>query len=156
MFLLRVNIVLPHLITFVPLHHQQCVCRRIGIDVGDRLSRESRKLKFLIRSLPSDDLFPPFQDFKVVHNYLVSPNNKVQARLRKRGQKENWVYQYTVRRKDEQQSVEVRRLISHRDYVNYLTQRDGNHYTVSKTRRCFMWDNMYFQMDIYQKPSISK
>ena len=38
----------------------QGVCPRIGIDIGDRLSRESRKLKFLIEKLPRD--FPAYQD----------------------------------------------------------------------------------------------
>jgi len=135
-----------------------CVCRRIGIDVGDRLSLSSRKSKFLIKSLPPQDIFPSYQDFQVIHNYLVSANPKIQSRLRKRGQKDNWVYQYTIRRKDDtsNQTVEVRRLITHRDYVNFLAQRDGNHYTIRKTRRCFLWDNMYFQMDIYQKPSTPK
>jgi hypothetical protein len=49
--------------------------------------------------------------------------------------------------------VELRRQINHRDYMNYLAQRDGGHYTVRKKRRCFLWDQMYFQMDIYLKPS---
>lgn len=133
-----------------------CVCRRMGIDVGDRLALESRKMKFLVKCLPAHEDWPPFQDYQVVHNYLVSSNPKVQCRLRKRGQKDNWVYQYTVRRKDDKQWVEVRRLITHRDYVNFLAQRDGKHYTVRKTRRCFIWENMYFQMDIYQKPSTEK
>lgn len=31
-------------------------------------------------------MFPPFQDFDVVHDYLISPNQKIQSRLRKRGQ----------------------------------------------------------------------
>jgi len=37
--------------------------------------------------LPADTEFPPFQDFDVVHNYLQSKSPKMQARLRKRGQK---------------------------------------------------------------------
>ncbi|GIY25940.1 TRPL translocation defect protein 14 [Caerostris extrusa] len=62
------------------------VCRRIGIDTGDRLATNSHKLKFLVSKLAPDDMFPPFQDFEVVHDYLVTSNPKVQARLRKRGQ----------------------------------------------------------------------
>jgi len=134
-----------------------CVCRRMGIDVGDRLSLESRKMKFLVKCLPADKECPPHQDFSVVHNYLVSSNPKIQCRLRKRGQNNNWVYQYTVRRKEnEKQVVEIRRLITHRDYINFLAQRDGRHFTAMKTRRAFIWDNMYFQMDIYHKPLTEK
>lgn len=63
-----------------------CVCRRIGLDIGDRLAMNSQKHKFLISAIPGDDSFPPFKDFYVTHNYLVSPNDRVQFRLRKRGQ----------------------------------------------------------------------
>lgn len=63
------------------------VCQKLGIDTGDRLLTNSRKLKYLVKGpLPDESLFPPFQDFEVVHNYLQSePPNQV--RLRKRGQK---------------------------------------------------------------------
>lgn len=63
------------------------VCHKIGIDTGDRLLKNARKHKFLIEGfLPDDSVFPPFQDFEVVHNYLQS-NSPNQVRLRKRGQK---------------------------------------------------------------------
>lgn len=63
------------------------VCQKMGIDTGDRLLQNSRKLKFLVRGpLPDDSVFPPFQDFEVVHNYLQS-DSTTQVRLRKRGQK---------------------------------------------------------------------
>jgi hypothetical protein len=62
------------------------VCRRIGIDAGDRLASTSRKIKFLVGSLPAETAFPPFQDFDVVHDYLTSSNTRIQSRLRKRGQ----------------------------------------------------------------------
>lgn len=97
------------------------VCRRIGIEANDRLNSSSKKLKFLVKGpLPLDTVFPSFQDFDVVHDYLVSSNFKVQSRLRKRGQNGNWSYQHTVRRSDDRpnsQQVELRRQISHRDYV---------------------------------------
>lgn len=63
------------------------ICHKIGIDTGDRLLKNSRKVKFLVRApLPDDSVFPPFQDFEVIHNYLQS-NSPNQVRLRKRGQK---------------------------------------------------------------------
>jgi hypothetical protein len=44
--------------------------------------------------LPPDSVFPPFQDFDVVHNYLQTNTPTMQARLRKRGQKGEWKYFY--------------------------------------------------------------
>lgn len=95
------------------------LCRRIGIEAEDRLQDESRKVKFLVQGpLPSALSFPPYQDFDVVHDYLITSNLKIQSRIRKRGQNGNWSYQQTVRRSDAgSQMVELRRQITHRDYV---------------------------------------
>lgn len=60
------------------------MCSRIGIQLRG-FDIRNRKRKFLIRTVP--DSFPvEFQDFNVVHNYLVSNSYKIQARIRKRGQ----------------------------------------------------------------------
>ncbi|XP_037973868.2 TRPL translocation defect protein 14 isoform X2 [Plutella xylostella] len=133
-----------------------CVCQKIGIDTGDRLNVNSKKRKFLVKTpLPAESEFPPFQDFDVVHNYLQSDLRKAQARLRKRGQKGHWSYIHTVRRfhPSNGQSVEVRTQLNHRDYLNLLPQRDDAHFTIFKKRRCFIYNNQYYQLDIYRQPT---
>jgi len=131
----------------------ECVCRRIGIDTKDRLAVGATKHKFKVKKLPESNRFPKFQDFDVEHVYLISPNEKVQFRLRKRGQNGKWSYQHTTRRLEgNDQVVEVRRQITSRDYYNYLNQRDRSHHTIFKTRRCFLYQDKYFQMDIYRGP----
>ncbi|KAK3931021.1 TRPL translocation defect protein 14 [Frankliniella fusca] len=131
------------------------ICQKLGIDVGDRLLTNSRKLKFLVKGpLPADADFPPFQDFDVVHNYLQSNTPQLQARLRKRGQKGHWSYIHTIRKpKLRGQVVEVKTQLTHRDYINMLAQRDDSHFTIFKKRRCFLINNQYFQLDIYREPS---
>lgn len=129
------------------------VCLKVDIDVGDRLAHKSKKVKFLVAKMPSDVMFPSYQDFHVVHEYLISANPKIQLRLRMRGQNNAYSYQYTVRQaRANNQVVELRRQISHRDYLNLLAQRDHSHYTVNKKRRCFLWQNFYFQLDMYLPP----
>ncbi|PSN29005.1 TRPL translocation defect protein 14 [Blattella germanica] len=130
------------------------VCLKLGIDTGDRLLTNARKLKFLVRGpLPPDSVFPPFQDFDVVHNYLQTNTPKMQARLRKRGQKGHWSYIHTIRKpKIRNQVVEVKTQLTHRDYMNMLAQRDDSHFTIYKKRRCFLVNNQYFQLDIYREP----
>ncbi|XP_049823554.1 TRPL translocation defect protein 14 isoform X2 [Aethina tumida] len=130
------------------------VCHKIGVDTGDRLLKNSRKHKYLIRSLPDERSFPPFQDFEVVHNYLQS-NSPNQVRLRKRGQKGYYSYIHTVRRQNQPggQVIEVKTQITHRDYINLLAQKDKTHFTIYKKRRCFIFNNQYFQLDIYEQPS---
>ncbi|XP_075219915.1 TRPL translocation defect 14 isoform X2 [Lycorma delicatula] len=130
------------------------VCQKLGIDTGDRLLTNSRKRKFLVKGpLPEDSVFPPFQDFDVVHNYLQASNPDMQARLRKRGQKGHWSYIHTIRKpKIRGQVIEVKTQLTHRDYINMLAQRDDSHFTIFKKRRCFLDNNQYFQLDVYKEP----
>lgn len=108
----------------------------------------------VVAMLPPDSEFPPFQDFDVVHHYLQSAGPKVQARLRKRGQKNHWSYIHTQRRPNVhgQARIEVKTQLTHRDYMNLLAQRDDAHFTIYKKRRCFLINNQYFQLDIYREP----
>lgn len=152
------------------------VCNRIGIETGDRLSPDSNKRKFLIAKIPNDEellckkvaaaegmsdeagislanSYPQFQDFIVVHDYLVTPHHKQQARIRRRGQNGNWTYMHTIRRPEiNGEIVELKQQITSREYELLIAQRDASHYSVVKKRRCFLWNNQYFQLDIYQKP----
>ncbi|XP_076472977.1 TRPL translocation defect protein 14-like [Babylonia areolata] len=129
------------------------VCTRIGMELGDRLSPNSVKRKYLVTYIPSDSEFPHFQEFTVVHDYLVTPSRKMQARLRRRGQQGNWTYTHTIRRPEiEHESVELRMPVTEKDYEILLAQKDEKHHTVYKVRRCFLWHNHYFQLDIYQSP----
>ena len=50
------------------------------------------------------------------------------------------------------QTIEVRTPLSHRDYSHMISQEDPNHLLVYKTRRCFLYKNQFFQLDIYKEP----
>ena len=44
-----------------------CVALKIGVDIGDRLSVNAKKIKFAINGpLPKDSAFPNFRDFEVL------------------------------------------------------------------------------------------
>ncbi|BFZ18641.1 hypothetical protein BsWGS_21680 [Bradybaena similaris] len=130
------------------------VCQRVDVDTGDRLAPNSIKRKFLVSKVASDEAFPHYQEFHVVHDYLVTPSRKMQARLRKRGQAGKWTYTHTIRRPEiNDQSVELRMPITQKDYEVLMAQKDQQHFTVFKIRRCFLWNNQYFQLDMYQEPA---
>ena len=131
------------------------VSSKTGIDLSSNQDHVvPRKIKFVVNGpLPSDELFPKFRDFEVVQDYLLtSQSNRVQSRLRKRGRKGKWSYTHTVRKLVSGQVIEVKTPLNHREYSTQLAQRDSGHFSVHTTRRCFMWDNQYFQMDIYRPP----
>jgi len=129
----------------------------IGIDVGDRLKLGAKKVKFVVNGpLPSDATFPSFRDFEVVHHYLETSSRMMQSRLRKRGRKGKWSYTHTIRKQVSGQVIEVKTPLNHRDYSTLLVQEDPCHFLVYKTRRCFLWKNQYFQLDIYRDPCHSR
>ncbi|XP_076039530.1 TRPL translocation defect 14 isoform X2 [Oratosquilla oratoria] len=130
------------------------VCQKMGIDTGDRLKNNARKVKFLVRgTLPNDSVFPTFMDFDVEHIYLRTNSRKMQARLRKRGQHGYNSYTYTIRKPEQLgQIVEVKTAISQRDWNNMAAQGDEHHFAIYKKRRCFIHNNQYFQLDVYKKP----
>ena len=67
------------------------------------------------------------------------------------------------------QVIEVKTPLTHRDYSHLVDQEVGKpfqekvhlhdlfsqdplHLTINKIRRCFMYNNQYFQLDIYKEP----
>jgi len=42
--------------------------------------------------------------------------------------------------------IEVKTPLTHRDYTHLLDQQDPLHLTVNKIRRCFLYNNQYFQV----------
>jgi len=130
-----------------------CVAVKMGIDIGDRLKVNARKVKFAVNlPLPRDSAFPSFRDFEVVHHYLQTTSRNMQSRLRKRGRMGKWSYIHTIRKQVSGQVIEVKTPLTHRDYTHLLDQQDPLHFTVNKIRRCFLYNNQYFQLDIYKDP----
>lgn len=130
-----------------------CVAVKMGIDIGDRLSVNAKKVKFAINGpLPNDSAFPNFRDFEVTHHYLQTACRTMQSRLRKRGVKGKYSYIHTIRKQIGDQVIEVKTPLTHRDYIHLLDQQDPLHLTVNKIRRCFMYNNQYFQLDMYKEP----
>ena len=126
----------------------------IGIDVGDRLMEGALKVKFVVKGpLPAEDKFPEFRDFEVWHHYLQTiSGQKVQLRLRKRGSNGKWSYSQTTRKQVLGQVIELKKQLLPSDYLTLLSQVDPDHFPVYKIRRCFLWKNQYFQLDIYKDP----
>ena len=74
-----------------------------------------------------------------------------QSRLRKRGRDGRWSYTCTVRRPEcKGQTIEVKTPLSRKDYEYLLNHTDEKRLPIFKTRRCFMYNNQSYQLDIYR------
>ena len=80
-----------------------------------------------------------------------------------------WMYTHTTRNYEDDQWVETRTNVSRQIYEQLLVQvkqnilapqsltnlmqaNRQNNVTIRKTRRCFKWNDQYYQMDIYRSP----
>lgn len=118
------------------------------------LRQDSRKLKFLVAEILRPEDFPSFRDFEVHHDYLPCVVGGPQARIRRRGRNGKWMYTHTVRRREGGEIVETRTNITRQIYDQLLTQADHlMHMTISKTRRCFVYHNQNYQLDIFKRPN---
>lgn len=127
----------------------QVVCDRTGIDPQDRLSKNSRKRKWLVRSI-DESRFVKYEQFNIQHEYLLTDNPESQIRIRSREQNNRSTYTLTKRDLHKgKEFIETRTQITFREYTRYQTMRDKSRAPLLKQRRCFMVGNQYFNLDIY-------
>lgn len=130
----------------------QRVCDRMNVHYGDRLAPNSKKRKFLVTSF-DESRFPKYEEFRVIHRFLRSDEKDVQGRIRKRGQNGKWAYTYTTRRQNAKgEKIETRMQISPKEFLALYNHADPNRSRTYKKRRCFIWEQQYYQLDIYCRP----
>lgn len=141
----------------------QGVSSRLGlIDPKRQFGKMVRKLKFVIDNFTLTPDFPvEYKDFSVEHYYLVNtnPDDHAQTRIRRRqelgsAQAQTLHYNLTTRHAQVNgQKVETRRHLSAREFDTLLkTSVDPGRAAIRKIRRCFLWRDRYFQLDVYQSP----
>ena len=86
----------------------------------------------------------------IIQTYLGKRGN-TERRIRQRGTKENgYSFFYTEKTNISKGTrKEVEEKISLARYAELMTDSDTSLYQISKTRHCFVFDNRYFEMDIY-------
>ncbi|KNE61359.1 hypothetical protein AMAG_06188 [Allomyces macrogynus ATCC 38327] len=133
----------------------EAVLTRMGLP-DKRWGKDIKKHKFLVRNFDPDAAFPvPFRDFNVEHRYLVNLHDDgVQVRMRKRFD-ESGTCNYTLTTRQAPlagQRVEERRALIAREYEALKHQTDPSRHPIEKVRRCFLWDNHYYQLDMFLSP----
>uniref|UniRef100_A0A915D890 Uncharacterized protein n=1 Tax=Ditylenchus dipsaci TaxID=166011 RepID=A0A915D890_9BILA len=131
----------------------QVVCDRLGLPDQDRLSKNSKKRKWLIKGF-DESQFPKYEEFSVRHDYLLVGRPDIQVRIRARCQNNRSTYTLTNRRfmKDGSEPIETRMQLNVREYNRYLAMKDKSRVTLHKKRRCFNFGNEYFNLDIFVEP----
>ncbi|KAJ3365580.1 hypothetical protein GGF32_008713 [Allomyces javanicus] len=133
----------------------EAVLTRMGLP-DKRWGKDIKKHKFLVCNFDAEAAFPvPFRDFNVEHRYLVNLNDDgVQVRMRKRFD-ESGTCNYTLTTRQAPlagQRVEERRALIAREYEALKHQTDPSRHSIEKVRRCFLWENHYYQLDMFLSP----
>ena len=133
-----------------------CVLQRLGFP-DRRFGKDIRKCKFLINpvkynSIDAEEVWKsvPYSDFLVRHDFLANG-----SRVRQRTQDGVSHFNLTTPRSISDHGVrivEMRRSLTGNEYDALLSQVDRERVGVVKQRRCFLWHNLYYQLDVFQEP----
>ena len=86
----------------------------------------------------------------IVQHYLKSSNPKLERRIRQIGSGDNYSYYYTEKQHvNNSKTFRREKKISDKSYLNYLSEIDNQLFTIIKTRHCFVYENQYFKLDIF-------
>jgi CYTH domain-containing protein len=143
----------------------ETVLNRLGLS-DKRFGKNIKKHKYLLFNFDLNKEFPvAFRDFNVEHVFLSNSKNKdtYQIRIRKRAQLSSSIapdshvsslhFNMTIRSPEvDGQIVETRRHLNGREYEALKGQANPSRYIIHKRRRCFNWENTYFQIDVFQPP----
>ncbi|KAG7344048.1 AAA domain containing protein [Nitzschia inconspicua] len=138
------------------------VAKLVGLPTD--LSR--RSVKFLLRSKPRAENFPNtinYHVFEVEKVYLLvqdDPGDGSYRFIRKRtivtreGERKGTVYQLTeARRSGRGELVELKRIITAREYSASYKSRDLSRHIVRQERICFLYEHQSFTVHIYENPA---
>lgn len=133
-------------------HVVDAAARFVGLPVSARDFR-----RFLLGARPALDDFPVHVErFEVEKVYLLSAadSSTDYTFVRRRTQGELSTYgQTTARRAPTGEQVEVKRIITSREYAYAVSQRaDKSRHVVRMERASFLWEGQYFEVYLYDEP----
>ncbi|KAJ3312486.1 hypothetical protein HDV04_003086 [Boothiomyces sp. JEL0838] len=137
----------------------QAVSTRLGLTAdSNRYGKQVKKHKFLVKNFSLGMQFPvQYREFLVEHRYLVNTQGDgTQTRIRRRVEVGTSTVHLnsTIRYPPQNgQRVEIRRNINPREFESLRTQVDPTRVPINKVRRCFLFNDRYYQLDIYKSPS---
>ncbi len=98
---------------------------------------------------------PDSREMEIFQTYLVETDGE-EPRIRKRGGDGHYAYFLTKKRfVSSNQRIEVERQITPSEYVNLKNLANPDKQTIHKLRRCFVWDNHYYELDTFVTPQLS-
>lgn len=108
--------------------------------------------KFLIKmpDLQMLSSLPECRGVKLSQTYLILPDG-TKARVRRRGEDDDCSYVKTVKHKlTDCTRIEIEEPLTAEEYRELLKFADPKRRTVEKVRYCLVWNNTYFELDVFK------
>ena len=122
----------------------------ISLFLGEPVPFEIER-KFLI-SMPDISILENHSNIskiEIIQTYLKSGANE-EVRVRQRGNRGSYSYTKTTKQSiSGMKRIEKEERINESEYLNLLMSADTNKRQIRKTRHCLVWQNQYFEIDIY-------
>lgn len=91
-------------------------------------------------------------EMEIFQTYLT-PVNGEEQRIRKRGKGDNYVCFLTTKKTiSSSQRIEIEEIISSSEYAKLEALANPEKKTIHKMRRCFVWNNRYYELDTFVDP----
>ncbi len=108
--------------------------------------------KFLVKkpSITEISLFTKVSEQQIIQTYLCDDGSGLERRIRMRGIEGDYTFFYTEKKSIRPGvRVEIERKITEKEYLNYLFETDCQKRQIKKTRYCFIYHNLYYELDVY-------
>jgi len=124
--------------------------KEISVFLGEPEPLEIER-KFLIHYPDIDWLEqqPSCRRVEIIQTYLNSDSGD-EVRVRQRGINGSYVYYKTTKRSiTGLKRVEIEKRLTKEEYLTLLMDADTSRRQIRKTRYCLIWENQYFEIDVY-------
>ena len=86
---------------------------------------------------------------EIIQTYLKSNDDK-EIRVRQRGNNGSYSYTKTIKQTiNGLKRLETEKRLTQAEYINLLMDADTTKHQIRKTRYCLVYNNQYFEIDIY-------
>lgn len=130
----------------------QRVVNEVFALLGEPVPKEIER-KFLIKKPTQEEIeaLGYMSKTNIIQTYLRRKNPDVERRVRQRGSKEDGFSFYYTEKTDltDGERLEKEEKITPAEYIAYLSEANTLLHQVSKTRYCFIYENQYFELDVY-------
>lgn len=91
-----------------------------------------------------------FSKVDITRIYLLNEDNENERSILQRGQFGDYAFYYTEKRHFKGfDRIDVERRLTKNEYVSLIGQADTRLKQINKTRYCFVWNNKYYELDVF-------